>query len=129
MKCHIVVGSPKEVVSLKIMRIFNIEDVSLCVIDDADVVCTTSLIKDHITNSVNNCRKILIASGGSYSDVLARPYGVSNDREYLRDVNMNVEQYCIKCPVATRFLVVETIHAMLVGKKAQGIIFCTVCQT
>lgn len=60
--CHVLVGSPKEMVSFKLMRLFNIEQVTLCVVDDADAVVTTNLIIDNIIKPLKMCRKVLISS-------------------------------------------------------------------
>lgn len=123
LKCHILVGSPKEMVSLKIMRHFNIEQISLCVIDDGDVVCTTNLIKEHIIKNLENCRLVLISSNVP-AGILTPPYAMLNGRNCLLD--MDVQQCYMKCTVGTKFLVVESLHAMLLKENAQAIIFCSV---
>lgn len=92
MDCHVVVGTPKELVSFKIMRIFNIEKITLCVFDDADTIITTKFVKDHVVK--NSCRKILVSSNINKLDIgFMVPYDVHND-----PTPMNVIQSYASCP-------------------------------
>lgn len=89
------VGTPKEMISFKMMRLFNIENATLCVFDDADTVVTTQLVKDHIVDAVNDsCRILLIHSGNASLkfDVIA-PYDL-----HVNVCEQNIEQYFVDCP-------------------------------
>lgn len=50
--CHVLVGTPKEMVSFQIMRLFNIEQITMCVIDDADAINTSKIVtRKHCTEA------------------------------------------------------------------------------
>lgn len=125
MKCHILVGSPKEIVSFTIMRIFNIEKISMCVIDDADVVYTTNLMKDQVIKRLKtSCRKLMITFSSGYHQLVRAPYALFDDKDF--DIQVNIDHYYSKCEVHTKFHIVEAVYAVLIEHHAQSIIFCSV---
>lgn len=60
--CHVLVGTPKEMVSFQIMRLFNIEQITMCVIDDADAINTSKIVQENIVLKLKACRKILVSA-------------------------------------------------------------------
>lgn len=122
--CHVLVGTPKEMVSFKVMRLFSIENVTLCVFDDADTVITTTLVKDHVVNSVkDSCRILLIHSGKSslQLDFIA-PYEI-----HVNVDELNVEQFFVDCPSNVEKLKMALLLSHeLIRLKLQGFIFVEV---
>lgn len=123
MCCHVLVGTPKEMVSFKIMRMFNIEQVTLSVFDDADTVVTTTLVKDHIIAPLKKCRKLVISSTIQEKDIkLMRPYSVHFD-----DSQVNVKQCYRKCFTDyAKLLAILTVVKVIQPLKVQGIVFVEV---
>lgn len=121
---QVLVGTPKEMVSFKIMRLFNIEKVTLCVIDDADTIITSRLVKDQIVRALDkSCRILIVQSGLSttYLNFIA-PYDIHVDT-----CPLNVEQFLVDCPSNVE----KMKFALLVSKELarlnmQGFIFVEV---
>lgn len=120
--CHILVGSPREIASFKLMRLFDINCISLCIMDDADIVNTTSLIQEQITRPLK-CKKILISSS---SLAFASKY-VENINNLVHNGDDGISQYFLKCgDVSVKFKAILSIYKCLVETNQQGIIFVQV---
>lgn len=118
--CHVLVGSPKEMVSFKIMRLFNIEQVTLCVFDDADAIVTTKLVKEHIIEPLNNRRKVLISSNieGTQIDFMMTYFFRSDI------ISVNVKQCFAICPTNyEKLLAILTANEVIERLNVQGIVF------
>lgn len=74
MDYHILVGTPKETVGYSML--FDLAKLSLCIFDDADEVCTTDIVKKHITQRLGVCRKVLL-SATSLSTIMDGSYSVT----------------------------------------------------
>ncbi|XP_055309062.1 DEAD-box helicase Dbp80-like [Sitodiplosis mosellana] len=119
LNCHVLVGTPKEMVSFKIMRHFNIEQISLCVFDDADTIVTTKLIKDHIIANLTQSRKVLMSSKIQFNINFAKPYAIKLDT-----TNVNVKQCYTFCEDdGEKIIAVLAVNEILTTLKIQGIIF------
>lgn len=106
------------------MRVFNIENISLCVFDDADIVSSTDLMKQQIVNSLDSeCRKLVISfnSGFEYGSIVKPPYTA-----FKGENELNVDQCYMKCEFATKIRIIAKIHDILAQHHAQAIIFCSV---
>lgn len=122
--CHVLVGTPKEIVSFKVLRLFDIENVTMCVFDDADTIVTTQLVKDNIVDAVkNSCRNFVIQSGkiSMKLDFIA-PYEI-----HANVCQQNVEQFFADCPTNVEKLKFALLMSLeLVQLKLQGFIFVEV---
>lgn len=116
------IGSPKEMASFKLMRIFDIEKISICVFDDADIVNTTALIKEQITRQLK-CQKILVSS----TSIAGATKYVGNLTMLLYEQNVKVEQYFLNCgDPSVKFKAILNIFHCLIEKNLQAIIFVQV---
>lgn len=122
-KCHIIVGAPKEIVAYKIMRLFDVETISLCILDDADTINTTKLIQQHILNAVHG-QIVMLAS------YRFRIHAVANCHFMEFSSPLNTKQYCLNVTdFSEKFEAISTIYNVLVKTKTKGIIFCNVSIT
>lgn len=106
------------------MRLFNIEKITLCVIDDADTIVTTQLVKGHIIHALEKpCRILVVQSGknSTHLDFLA-PYDI-----YANFPQLNVEQFFADCPSNVEKMKFALLLSQeLVRMKIQGFIFVEV---
>lgn len=124
LNCHVLVGSPKEIISLKILRLFNVEQLSMCGFDDGDLIITTKLIKENIiANLKNTCRKILISSTVQNFDFrFLVPYSVHRDSS-----PMNVVERFAHCGTDyDKLVAILNIYDVMKRFNSQAIIFCEV---
>lgn len=123
--CHILVGTPKDLVSRKINRTFSIEKITMIVMDDADIVNTTQLVKQNVTKLVPNARKILLSAVSLDS---AMHYIANCNTMVSHRDSMNVSQFSIKCPtIAEKFDAIVNIFQILrMTNDAQAIVFVNV---
>lgn len=56
---HVIIGTPKEVVSFGLLGVFSLTNLKIIVFDDADTVASTQLVKKIM---VANCQKVFISS-------------------------------------------------------------------
>lgn len=56
---HIIIGTPKEIVSFSLLGIFKLQLLKMIVFDDADYVVTSQLVK---TLLVAKCQKVFIST-------------------------------------------------------------------
>lgn len=125
--CHIIVGAPADIIGFKTMRLFNIEDISLCVLDDADKIYTTEIFQKQILKplvSRQSSRIVMLASQEF------RPPLVRNYQRIENLDNPNVKQYFLQIhDIADKLQAVILIYKMLKGKNSKGIVFCQVSVT
>lgn len=61
--CQVIVGTPKEIVAYRILGTIKLENVSLVIFDDTDIVTTTHLIVDHLLMQLpTNCQKMFVTT-------------------------------------------------------------------
>ncbi|XP_055326602.1 uncharacterized protein LOC129580317 [Sitodiplosis mosellana] len=117
---HIIVGTPKEIVSFSIMRNFNIEDIECIIIDDVDIVNTSDLFRSHVMGKLDrSALKMFIAS----QIHTAAPYG--NDMEIVPEYGTrNITETFLNCAdIVQKIKAIVTAYTVLVKYKSQGIIF------
>lgn len=63
-KCRILIGAPKEIVAFRIMRLFDYENITFCVFNDAESIITSQLVKQHIIQPLSDkkCRFVAVTS-------------------------------------------------------------------
>lgn len=121
---HVLVGTPKEMVALKNKRSIDFRHIKMCILDDADTVFTSNLVKNEIVHQLNDtCKKVLISSATVHLSMdLMIPYDVHVDI---------VQPNAIHC-FAICSTVFDKVKAILAAYdeikrfKVQGIIFCQV---
>lgn len=118
--CHLLVGSPKEIVAFKKMQLFNAEKISLCIFDGADAVVTTKLVNDNIINCVAKSRKILISSTIDKTNVdFLKPYIVHSD-----DLPINLNHaYVFRQTNQEKLIALLTVNIVITRLNIQGIVF------
>lgn len=96
-KCnaHILVGTPKELVSMRILGGFDMEKVNCAVFDDADVVVTSDMVQRHLVKALSHAQVVLT------STTICSDYGI-RDPISIRllpseEVLVNVSLFFIKC--------------------------------
>lgn len=116
---HIVAGTPKEVASFSLMRIIDIEKLSLCIIDDADETYTTDVVKSCIANRLR-CRTVMM-SATSLKSVLDRDYA-----SVCTTISSSTKSFFIKTEVTDKLQCIMNVYKMLMDSNAKAIIFCNV---
>lgn len=113
-------------VSFKIMRLFNVEKITLCVVDDADTIVTSQLVKDQIMMALTKSRILIVQSAekGLQLNFMAPYVQMKNDHP------LNVEQFFADCKSNVEKLKFAILFCKeLIRNGQQGIIFVEVSQT
>lgn len=119
--CHILIGTPKEVAAFASVRVFNVENVSLLIADDADGVITTKLIQGQIMNRLKKCRKILLSAVSLKSHVDGDYKLITVKR------SSNISQHFMKMnDITEKFGVIMQVYNLLKTFGGQCIVFCNV---
>lgn len=106
------------------MRLFNIERITLCVVDDADIIVTTKLVKEHIIHALEKSCRIIVVQSAKNSSCLdfLEPYDI-----YVNFPQLNVEQFFADCPSNVEKMKFALLLSQeLVRMKLQGFIFVEV---
>lgn len=121
--CQILIGTPKEVASLGIIRVFNIEDISLCVFDDADVVATTNFIKTNVIDRLKRCRMLFLSSVCLNSV----KNNLKKSQLIIKKTTMNAVQYFMKISdISEKIAAIVKIYNLLTTPQRQCIVFFNV---
>lgn len=122
-KSHVIVGTPKEIVAYRLMRLFDIEKIVLCILDDADAINTTKLIQQHILHQLQG--QLIMLS--SYRFKLG-PVTNCHRMEYLAPLNC-IQYYLNVNDVCEKVEAIVEVYNVLVRTNTKGIIFCKVSTT
>lgn len=121
--CHVLVGTPKEMVSFQIMRLFNIEQITMCVIDDADAINTSKIVQENIVLKLKACRKILVSATSLRSAMV----GIHNCEIISGTEPKNMVQFFMKCPYpAMKLEAIQIVYKALVECGGKAIVFLNV---
>lgn len=102
------------------MRMFHIEQVKMCVMDDADIVNSSRLVQENLTRHLDNSR-LIFASDRSL------PY-IPHCKLIRYRCDLNVSQFSLKCAnVAEKFDAILCIFKCIQNENASAIIFVNVC--
>lgn len=127
--CHIIIGTPKEIIAYRLLNIFDVNNLVVAVIDDSDMVATFPLMKSNIIDPLpKSCQKIYVSSVQTRSNNDIHPAIelklTINDSFYPQTIT----DYFIKLPTNSNKL--EIISAVcsevFLLTRAQAIIFFTV---
>lgn len=100
---------------------FDLGKFSLCIYDDADEVYTTEIVKKHIANRLQLCRKVLISST-SLNAIMDGTY-----RKISTDIPSNRNFFFIKVGDSVEKLeAIVTVYKLLMHSEAKAIVFCNV---
>lgn len=60
---HILIGTPKELASFRMLNVFNMKKLSIIVFDDADRVVPSTYTKGHLMNAIDSkCQTLIMSS-------------------------------------------------------------------
>ena len=69
---HIVIGTPKELVSMRILGGFQMDKIKFAAFDDADVIVTSDMVQRHLINPLAHAQIVLS------STTICSNYGIEN---------------------------------------------------
>lgn len=120
--CHILVGAPADIIGFRTMRLFNIEDISLCVLDDADKIYTTELFQKQIIKPLISRARFVMLSAHKFWPPIVRHY------EYIENLDVpNIKQYFLQVEdIADKLQAIVFIYKILEQTNTKGIVFCQV---
>lgn len=123
--CHVIVGTPKEMASLRILGYFDLKRIIVAIFDDADVITTTALLKQHILRQLPaNCQKIHVSATSNRSSLL---YFTQNDvLQFVRsnEIPALIRHFTINC--ANKFKWLLSIVQSVFKNRQKVIVFCSV---
>lgn len=91
---QILVGTPKEMVSLRILGLFDADKVALGIFDDADVVVTSDIVQRHLVQPLKHAQVILTSA------TISKNYGVNGVEVFLpkeEEMLDNLSNFFVKC--------------------------------
>lgn len=118
---HVIIGTPKEVVSFGLLGVFSLTNLKIIVFDDADTVASTQLVKKIM---VANCQKVFISSTHvRLNNVVTMKFMPNN-----RLLPENIDQFYAKCTTMTEKIqyVKEICRRLQKYKDGKVIIFSNV---
>lgn len=122
--CHILVGAPKDIIGFKMMRLFNIEQISLCVLDDADTIYTTELFQKQIMQPLasNQLSRFVMLAAHRFQAPIVRKC------EYIENLDdPNIKQYYLRAnDVTEKLQAIIYIYKILKKTNTKAIVFCQV---
>lgn len=119
---HIVVGTPKELPSCRILGFFDLKNIDLAIIDDADMIATSHNFLDHVLNQLTvKCQKIassLVYTENSLSNFSVEKLWLkSSELTHIKQFFVNSSNSDEKCCY---------IAELLLGYTFSAIIYCNV---
>lgn len=119
MEHQILIGTPKEVAAFSLMRLFDIEKISLCVVDDADEVYTSDVVKNHIVNRLRSCQKVMI-SATKLNSILSNDHYTTMSRM----IPLNCMHFYIKVDsVVNKLQAIVKVYNVVKNTGAKAIVF------
>lgn len=115
--CHIIIGTPKEIVSLRLLGVFVTNSLKLVVFDDADSVAFSNLVKEQLIAKLpTKCQKLFMSSH------VNKLLGIGNVKEakFLVDKTVwskHIDNYFVKCNNSGEqtFLVLQALSEEIYG--------------
>lgn len=127
---HILVGTPKEIATLRILGGFDMDDVETIFFDDADIIVTTDIVQRHLMNGKPG-QQIVFATATQTAKMTRH---LMNSATFLDineecDIFDTVAQHFIKCEDFDHK--VDTLRLIIDGfrrkcKTEKILIFCNV---
>lgn len=122
--CHILVGAPADIIGFKMMRLFNIKDISLCVMDDADNIFATELFQNQIM------KPLILHTSSRFVMLAAHPFRppLVQRWKYVANLDVpNIKQYFLRVNnIADKLEAIIFIYKILKRTNTKGIVFCQV---
>lgn len=118
---HVIIGTPKEVVSFGLLGVFSLTNLKIIVFDDADTVASTQLVKKIM---VAKCQKVFISSTHVRLNNVVTMKFVPNNRLLPE----NIDQFYAKCTTMTEKIqyVKEICRGLQKYRDGKVIIFSNV---
>lgn len=122
-EAQLVIGTPKEVASFVIMRQFNIESVRLLMLDDAEVINTSELVKKNVTDKLGpNSVKIFTSLHSTGLAMRGHCFKILEEHSVP-----NITKIYIMCnDTVKKIHAIVDVYRLLQTSNAQCIIFCRV---
>lgn len=121
--CHIVVGAPSDIIGFKTMRLLRLEDIGLCILDDAEKIYSTESFRKQIMKPLNDksCRFIMLAAHTLNPPMLRK-------WDYIENLDeANYKQFFVAVEhIVDKLEAVTFIYKMLKETNTKGIVFCQV---
>lgn len=125
--CHIIVGTPKEIASCRILGYFEMKKIVLAIFDDADVITTTDLVQRHILRQLPaNCQKMYISATSNMASL--RYFTRTDTIKHISPINIptTIEHHTIECDTDKYEKLLSIVHS-IVKHRGKVIVFCSVC--
>lgn len=122
MTSHVIIGTSKEIVQVKIERRFDLNNISLGVFDDIDIVTTTTLMKNNILEPFLG-RKVFSTIKSAMKHI---PPG-NNQDIIINDDQMVITEAFIKCHHGEKIFALITTYYAVAKFGGQILVFCRVC--
>lgn len=122
-----VIGTPKEVCALAIMRKIHMKSLKMAVFDDADVTATTHLVQVHLLDQLQDrWEKIMVSS--TMKSIKAAPKNAINIFQLSLDhIIPNIRHYIIEIEDSNTKQKAKTIFELLKpSADFSTMIFCNV---
>lgn len=122
-EAQLVIGTPKEVASFVIMRQFHIESISLLMLDDAEVINTSELVKKNVTDKLDsNSVKIFTSLHVSGLAMRGHQFKILEERSVPKITKV----YMMCNDIVNKIHAIVGVYKLLQTSNAQCIIFCRV---
>lgn len=132
---HVIIGTPKEIATYRILGLFDVKKIQMAVFDDGDIVATSHLVIDHVVRHLPpNCQKILFSA--TLNNASLKHFEDASVLRLLRENELqeNVHQtYCVCTNLAEKLNVINAIFIKAMAKRfddaGQFIVFCSVSES
>lgn len=115
---HIVVGTPKDISSCRILGFYDLKKIELTVMDDADMIATSHNFVDHVLKQLpEKCQRI--ASSPLYNDNCLSNFNVqtlwikSSELTHIKQFFVNSSDLNEKCRYIADFIRGYTLSAII----------------
>lgn len=108
--CHVLIGTPNEVASFRMLNVFNMKKLSIIILDDADSVISSTYTKNHLINAIDpKCQTLIMSSSWMSHHETNHVPNIHRCELFVdkQPFPANIEHFFIEC------LDEETKHKML----------------
>lgn len=122
--CHILVGAPADIIGFKKLRVFSIEKITMCVLDDTEKIYSTDLFQSQVL------RPLVMHTSARFVMLSAIPFRppVVPKWTYIQNLDApNIKQHFLRVDdIAGKLQAIIFIYKILEKTKTKGIVFCQV---
>lgn len=133
-EAQMIISTPKEIASLRILGKFGIKNISLAIFDNSDTVLTTHLVVEHLLLQLRaSTTKIAVTVEGSNLSEALKKYATGNSFKKAYILTEGAYQYnkqflikCFESDFEEKLKITADLVAFATEKSFQTIIFCNV---